>query len=832
MTFRWTLFVSSCLVLQLFGFAVFAWPQTKESAETIRPRADEASGGQPVSSAPVTLAETLAPSADSFSETRMGFSLLKNIVLDQTNLWTSPRRLRFADANWLIPLASVTAASFAVDAPLAKALTRPPTPVSRSATFSNYGIGALGGMAGGLFLLGRISHDGHKQETGLLAAEAAVDAVAVTTPLQYAFGRLRPHEGTGQGPFWRGGSSFPSDHSAAAWALASVVAHEYPGPLTQLLAYGLASAVSVSRVSGGEHFPSDVVIGGVIGWFAGQRVFRAHHDPELGGDSWGSLSEEREPLSGRNAGNSGSPYVPLDSWIYPAIDRLAALGYIHSSFEDVRPWTRLECSALVQEAGDALADAEPSSMEAAQIYQTLEKELRGELATLDGEGSERLLRIESVYTSVTGIAGAPLNNSDHFGETIINNFGRPYQEGVNTYAGFSGYGTAGRFTVYVRGEFQHSPAGPAYSLTAREAMASADGVPLQPATAVATANQFRLLDTYVAVNVGGCTLSAGKQSLWWGVGQGGALLLSDNAEPIYMFRAAPMQPFQLPWILRWLGPAKTDFFFGALAGNQFPARPLIHGEKISFKPAPNLELSLVATSEFGGAGRPVTPAAVFNSFFSVKSSDLYAANDNPGKRTLGFDFAYAIPQLGNWLQIYDEALLPEDNPTLLDMSQSPLYAPRRAAMRPGLFLSHLPGAPRMDLRVEAVYTDPPTARSVEGRYIYWNDFYRDLYVNQGNLIGDWIGREGMGFQGWSTYWFSPRNSIQFGYRHAKVAGDFVPGGETLNDGSLRLNWQLRANWNISAYVQYEKWRAPILAAAPQTNWTSALQVQFTPRWWN
>ncbi len=25
-----------------------------------------------------------------------------------------------------------------------------------------------------------------------------------------------------------------------------------------------------------------------------------------------------------------SPYVPLDSWIYPAMDRLIAQGYIHS----------------------------------------------------------------------------------------------------------------------------------------------------------------------------------------------------------------------------------------------------------------------------------------------------------------------------------------------------------------------------------------------------------------------------------------------------------------------------------------------------------------------
>ena len=65
--------------------------------------------------------------------------------------------------------------------------------------------------------------------------------------------------------------------------MASVIAHEYPGPLTKLFVYGLASAVSASRVTGKDHFPTDVIAGAAIGWFVGQHVYRAHHDAELGG---------------------------------------------------------------------------------------------------------------------------------------------------------------------------------------------------------------------------------------------------------------------------------------------------------------------------------------------------------------------------------------------------------------------------------------------------------------------------------------------------------------------------------------------------------------------
>jgi len=48
----------------------------------------------------------------------------------------------------------------------------------------------------------------------------------------------------------------------------------------------------------------------------------------------------------------GSPYVPLDSWVYPAIERLMGLGLIDSGFLAHRPWTRWECARLITEADD------------------------------------------------------------------------------------------------------------------------------------------------------------------------------------------------------------------------------------------------------------------------------------------------------------------------------------------------------------------------------------------------------------------------------------------------------------------------------------------------
>jgi len=439
-----------------------------------------------------------------------------------------------------------------------------------------------------------------------------------------------------------------------------------------------------------------------------------------------------------------------------------------------------------------------------------------------GGGGEKFVRLESVYVGATDISGPPLHDSYHFGQTIINDYGRPYEEGFNTYDGFSGYGTAGRFTLYVRGEYQHAPFAPAYSLAARQAIATADANPLQPATPFSAVNQFTLLDTYVAANVAGWDFSFGKQSLWWGPGEGGALLFSDNAEPIYMFRGSRNEPFSVPLLSRFLGPFKVDFFVGKLSGNEFPARPLIHGEKISFKPTRNLELGFSRTSEFGGVGRPLTPLAILRSYTLFTSGFGLPPSGNPGKRTGGFDFSYKVPFVRNWLSVYADSLSDDD--------PSPLANPARAGISTGFYMPRLPGLPKLDLRAESVYTSTPRSGIYDGggHFIYFDSFYHDLYTNKGNIIGSWIGREGTGFQAWSTYWAGPRNSIQFGYRHSTTSPGFIPRGGNLTDGSVSVNWWIHKNWNVSASSQYEKWNVPLLASTPQSNWTTSFQVGFWP----
>jgi hypothetical protein len=138
-----------------------------------------------------------------------------------------------------------------------------------------------------------------------------------------------------------------------------------------------------------------------------------------------------------------SPYIPVDSWVYPAVLRLYSLGFVDTVFLDMRPWTRSSIERMIEAAGARIEDAEagPATDEAQGIYEALLHELRDDMQgpCLSHEGNSRF---ESVYSVMRGISGTPLRDSYHLGSTIINDYGRPYANGFNNYSGASEIGRA------------------------------------------------------------------------------------------------------------------------------------------------------------------------------------------------------------------------------------------------------------------------------------------------------------------------------------------------------------------------------------------------------
>ena len=159
----------------------------------------------------------------------------------------------------------------------------------------------------------------------------------------------------------------------------------------------------------------------------------------------------------------------------------------------------------------------------------------------------------------------------------------------------------------------------------------------------------------------------------------------------------------------------------------------------------------------------------------------------------------------------------------------PITAPRHAAIRPGLYLSHFPGAPKLDLRAEAVSTDPHTGKSNGGQDMYIEVVQRNGYTNNGLLMGDWIGRENKGGQAWLTYHLSPREWLQVSFRSDKASQDFIPGGTTQTDFSFDVVKRLTPDVELKANVQYERWLIPLYKPGQQSDTSTAFQLTWYPR---
>jgi hypothetical protein len=554
----------------------------------------------------------------------------------------------------------------------------------------------------------------------------------------------------------------------------------------------------------------------------------------------------------------GSPYIPVDSWVYPAVLRLYSLGFVDDVFLGVRPWTRASMSHMVEEAGAHIEDADAGAVtdEAQNIYYALLHELRFDTQgpCLAHQGNSR---IESVYSVARAISGTPLRDSFHLGSTIINDYGRPYQNGINNYSGASGYATAGRFTLYVRGEFQGAPSTAGYSIALAQTLSKIDlttyanpaGIPYSQATIpmgpITTTTDGRLIEAYVSAHILRHEISFGKQDDWLGPGLGGGMAYSNNAENIYSFRINRIEPLRVPLLSRLTGPFRYEFLIGSLRGHTYmpnpanpvgtnpnqpnvinPGDPWVHLEKISFRPTENLEFGFERTAIWGGQGHgPITIHTFLKSFLSFASpgGNGKYGRDDPGARFGAFDFSYRLPFVRNWLTLYADSEVHDD--------VSPIDAPRRASWRPGIYLSHVPDIPKLDLRAEAVSTDPSSSNGASqyGHFMYWETIQRQGYTNQGQLFGDWIGREDKGGQAWITYHLSGNEWLQMGVRNQKATTYFIPSGTTLNDVNFQVVKRFGKDFEINGNFTYERWKAPIYLPGQQTVTTTTIQLTWFPK---
>jgi hypothetical protein len=225
-----------------------------------------------------------APDTSSTSSSKPQPGLVKRSVIrigqDQRRLYLAPFKPR--NFKWDAVILVGTGAFLAADRHIENNI--PHSNFTAYQATSDIAIAGLAGSLAGIYLYGARTEHHHARETGEIELETLVNAFLIYTPMQLVFARQRPDEGNGQGDLFKHhavNTSFPGGHAMFTWAMASVLADEYPKPWARVLSYGAAFTVTFTRFMARDHWSSDMFVGTGLGLAIAENTFHARCNPEF-----------------------------------------------------------------------------------------------------------------------------------------------------------------------------------------------------------------------------------------------------------------------------------------------------------------------------------------------------------------------------------------------------------------------------------------------------------------------------------------------------------------------------------------------------------------------
>lgn len=397
--------------------------------------------------------------------------------------------------------------------------------------------------------------------------------------------------------------------------------------------------------------------------------------------------------------------LPLDSWIYSAIERLDGFGLIDSALHGTRPWSRLEAARLIAEAKE-LSTRQALPPVVSQLLSRLEGEMRDDLADLADVAAptgyfKPLRSLDLSYHYREGEPSLIAGTNARQLALDYNNDGIDYDDGhIGQLLWESEARLGGSFLVNLRPAF-----------IARE-----EG-----------GTSLRLLQGTAALALGPIELSAGRQSLWWGQGRHGSLVLTNNAKPLDMVRLTNPSPVLLPWIFRYLGPFRFDFFVSRLEEERAVPEPWFGGFRLNFKPLPWLELGASRTAMIGGEGRPDVD---FDDILTIIGGENLSGNDDTSNSVAAIDARVRLPFLGG-AELYAE-MGGEDEADMLGFI--PFFANK--SWLAGIYLPTLEPSRRLSLRLE--YADLSHLDNNSPPW-YRHEIYLSGYTYKKRILGHHVG---------------------------------------------------------------------------------------------
>lgn len=475
--------------------------------------------------------------------------------------------------------------------------------------------------------------------------------------------------------------------------------------------------------------------------------------------------------------------VPLDSWVYPVLDRLSGLGLFSSYLKGTKPVTRLEVARLLVEASyRGVQVSEKAKPLIEYLLERLREEFSVELASL-GVGGEKApknfvrvideLKARYVYVDgeprtfsnfplspnkmIKATEGTPLvpnNEGVVYGEH--HNFSLQFSSTVNLFDTFSGYVEP--------------------ILLVRQNLGSLGTVD--------NTAEVDLLKGYGKLSKWNVEIEAGRDSLWWGQGYRGTLLMTNNAAPLNMIKLSNPSPIQLPWVLEYLGPFKYTFILSELEADRDWPYTKLGGMRLDFKPHPLFEMAWNRTFLFGGSG---TSTDSFSYYFKVLTLQVHGGGNTDRIDELdSFDFRLRLPWLRN-AEVYFEWGAEDSGGYKPDIRA---FVFQNLAFLVGAYFPDVTGDGRTDLRIE--YADNT---SEWNNYLWYSHgFYRSGYTYKEFILGHSMGTDARDYFLRGTHYL--RNDLLIG-----MDLDYMENGRFLGP-VIEKNYQLGIDttYDISRYL--------------------------------
>lgn len=424
--------------------------------------------------------------------------------------------------------------------------------------------------------------------------------------------------------------------------------------------------------------------------------------------------------------------VPLSQYQreYQLLERAKEIGLVRKVSLSFKPLTKEQFArAIVEIYNNRKVAPKLAKKFFDELYPTFKDSVD---SLLKGEDRNYIKPINNIYISTSSLSGARRYHVPY-------SEGYTLKDGLNIKTAISSEIKFSKFLLYLEPQY------------------------------TSTGSVLRLNRGYVTWKLKGFNFLLGKDTVYWGNGEYGDLLFTNNVRPWLMFKVENDSYKRLPWILGRLGEWRFSNFFSQLEKERVRSYSHVWGMRLAWRPFKNLEIAGTRAIHFGGKGRP-NYNSIHDYWDMFTANEENVRNPNPSahkhdnNQLASIDLTYYMPWLkkfkfqpfkgGKFYFVYggDDAVK--------NVGPGGLPLPTGAAHIAGLSLT----TGLTDLKFQ--YTE--TTDGKNGAYWYTHHMYPDGYTYHGFIIGDAIGGDS------ESYHFSA--SRDFPFANIKISYDYAKHG--------------------------------------------------------